>query len=297
MTDTEGYVTVADGVDLFFQKVGYGSKTLIALNGFYLFDDFQYLAEDRTIIFLDLRNRCRSNYITDSAKLQRGVLNDVDDIEAVRREFDLDQVELLAHSYAGKTVILYAMNYPDHVSRIVQIGAMKPAEGRQYPEHLNPSDATLQEFFYKARQLEQERQSLDATEFCRKFWSLLRVIYVADPADADKIHWDPCELPTELNLMTYWVQYLMPSILSATPTAEDLAKVSMPVLVVHGTKDRSSPYQAGREWAMTLPNARLLTIENAAHVPWIEAPEKVLDPIRTFLNGVWPTAAEQVKSL
>src|SRR5262245_10737561 len=162
MADTEeSYVTVADGVDLFFQKVGYGSKTLIVLNGFYLFDDFKYLAEDRTIIFLDLRNRCRSNYITDSAKLQRGVRNDIDDIEAVRRAFEVDQVELLAHSYAGKTFILYAMNYPDHVSRIVQIGAMKPDEGRQSPAHLSGPDATLQEFFYKASQLQQERQSLD----------------------------------------------------------------------------------------------------------------------------------------
>jgi hypothetical protein len=43
-----------------------------------------------------------------------------------------------------------------------------------------------------------------------------------------------------------------------------------------------------------LPNARLLTIEGAAHAPWIEAPEHVLGPIQTFLAGSWPTAAEKV---
>src|SRR5437667_10930358 len=45
-------------------------------------------------------------------------------------------------------------------------------------------------------------------------------------------------------------------------------KFSRLFLTVHGTKDRSSPYGGGREWALMLPNARLLTIENVAHAPW-----------------------------
>ena len=36
---------------------------------------------------------------------------------------------------------------------------------------------------------------------------------------------------------------------------------------------------------------RLVTVENAAHVPWIEAPEKVFGCIETFLDGMWPEAA------
>jgi pimeloyl-ACP methyl ester carboxylesterase len=40
-----------------------------------------------------------------------------------------------------------------------------------------------------------------------------------------------------------------------------------------------------------LPNARLPTVENAAHVPWIEAPGRVFGAIRTFLDGAWPEGA------
>ena len=297
MRAMEGYVTVGEGVRLFFRKVGDGSRTLIVLNGFYLFDDFKYLAENRSIIFLDLRNRGRSDYVTARSKLERGILNDVDDIETVRRYFDAGQVDLLAHSYAAKTIILYAMRYPAHVSRVVQIGAIKPDERTQYAAHLTGVDATFQEFLYKLTQLQQERQSLDQQEFCRKFWAMLRLIYVADPANADKIHWDRCDLTTEVNFMLYWVQYLFPSIQNASSTAEDLAHVKIPVLVVHGTKDRSAPYGGAREWAMTLPNARLLAVENAAHAPWIEAPERVLGAIQTFLDGNWPDAAQQVDSI
>ena len=46
-----------------------------------------------------------------------------------------------------------------------------------------------------------------------------------------------------------------------------------------------------------MPDARLVTVENAAHVPWIEAPEKVFGSIETFLDGAWPEAAQKVASL
>jgi pimeloyl-ACP methyl ester carboxylesterase len=62
-------------------------------------------------------------------------------------------------------------------------------------------------------------------------------------------------------------------------------------------KDRNAPYGAGRDWAMQLPDARLVTVENAAHAPWIEAPELVFGSIKAFLDGAWPEAAEQVKSV
>jgi hypothetical protein len=48
---------------------------------------------------------------------------------------------------------------------------------------------------------------------------------------------------------------------------------------------------------MILPDARLLTVENAAHVPWVEAPELVFGSIETFLDGAWPEGVEQVTSL
>ena len=81
------------------------------------------------------------------------------------------------------------------------------------------------------------------------------------------------------------------------PTSDDLAKVTCPVLTVHGRKDRSAPYGGGREWALVLPNARLVTIDNGGHAPWIEAPDIVFGAIDTFLDGEWPAAAERVDVL
>jgi len=298
MPTNEGYVQLEDGVRIFYQRAGNGEKTLLILNGFVLFDDFKYLADGRTVIGVDLRNRGRSDYIADISKMKRGVEQDVDDLEVVRRHLEISQVDLMAHSYAGIIPILYAMKYPAHVHRILQLSSMQPNQSTRYPAHLTNVDSVLQEFFANIGKLQQEGPNLGPQEFCAKFWTLLRPLYVFNSNDADKIrHWEFCHLPTELNFMPYWMDVLMPSVQRLNFTPEDLAKVQAAVLGVHGTKDRSAPYGGGREWALLLPNARLLTIENAAHAPWIEAPEKVYDAVKAFLDGAWPENAEKVTSL
>ena len=293
----EGFVTAGDGVRLYFQKFGTGPKMVLIPNGMHLLDDFRRFSPGRTLIFYDLRNRGRSDQVTDDSKLKRGILHDVDDLEAVRRHFGASHPALIGHSYVGLTVVLYATKYPDHAGRVVQIGAMPPGPARQYPAHLTCADGTLREVSAQLAELQKERQSLDPVAFCEKFWSLLRVIYVADPAGAGRINWGRCELPNERNFLKFWGQYILPSIQALHLAAEDFAKVQIPVLAVHGRKDRSSPYGGGREWALLLPNAQLVTIENSAHAPWLEAPEIVYGSIQTFLAGAWPPEARKVLSL
>jgi pimeloyl-ACP methyl ester carboxylesterase len=293
----EGFATTGDGVRLYFQKLGSGPATVIVPNGIYLVDDFKHLAGDRTLIFYDMRNRGRSDSISDPSKLEKGLHNDVDDLDAVRRHFTIDRVDLIGHSYVGMIVALYAMKHPRHVNRVVQIGPIQPDANTQYPANLMCTDATFTEVLTKLANLQEQNRSGDPQELCKQFWSVLRVLYVAKAADARKINWGRCDLPNERDFMKYWIGVILPSIRRLKLTPGDFAKVAAPVLTIHGTMDRSAPYGGGREWAMLLPEARLVTVPDAAHAPWIEAPERVFGAIRTFLNGAWPEEAEKVTSL
>ena len=298
MTQSEGTIVTADGLHLFYQTLGSGSPAVVVPNGTPYAGDFAPLARNRTLIMYDVRNRGRSETVTDATRLERGILHDVDDLDAVRAHFGLQDMMLIGHSYVGFTVIMCAKRYPAHVTRVVQIGPMQPDQRTQYPPHLTGADATLAEFFAKFTELQKERASYDDETFCRKFWSILRYIYVTDPADAHRMDvWSRCDLPNERNFMGMFVKYIQPSIQRLAPSPGDLANVTMPVLTVHGTKDRSAPYGGGRDWAMTLPNARLVTIENGGHAPWIEAPDVFFDAVGTFLDGRWPAAAERVAAL
>jgi len=48
---------------------------------------------------------------------------------------------------------------------------------------------------------------------------------------------------------------------------------------------------------MMLPNARLVSVENAGHAPWVEAEELVFGAIEEFLGGTWPEGAGKVMSM
>jgi pimeloyl-ACP methyl ester carboxylesterase len=56
------------------------------------------------------------------------------------------------------------------------------------------------------------------------------------------------------------------------------------------------PYGSGREWATILPNARLITVPDAAHQCWVDAPDVVLPAIEEFLSGRWPEKAQKIES-
>ncbi len=286
-----------DGVRLYFERMGSGSNAVIIPNGFYFLTDFQHLADQRTLIVYDVRNRGRSETVTDPAKVARGIQQDVDDLEAVRRHFGIERADVIGHSYIGLVAGLYAMKYPAYVGRVVQIAPMQPDAAKQYPAHLTYADAVFSDVMAKIGRMIQEPPSGDPVEACRKFWSVLRMMYVADPKDAERIDWGRCDLPNERNFRRYWIGQIWPSIQRLKLATEDFAKAKAPVLIVHGNKDRSAPYGGGRDWAIELPNARLVTVENAAHAPWIETPDLVFGSIKTFLDGAWPEAAEKVTSL
>ena len=297
MARSEGYLTTDEGIRLFFRTQGDGPEKVLIPNGMHLFDDFEPLAPGRTLVSYDVRNRGRSDRVTDGPELKGGLHHDAADLDAVRRHFGVDRADLIGHSYMGLLVVLYAMKHPAHVNRIVQVGPVEPHHGKTYPTHLTGADATLRDVLAQLGQLQQERDLFTPTEFCRKFWSVLRRIYVVDPADASRADWGRCDLPNELGFMKYWTEVVLPSIRNLDLRAEGVARVAAPVLTIHGRRDRSAPYGGGRDWALLLPNARLLTVENAGHAPWIEAPETVFDAIRAFLDGGWPAAAERVVSL
>jgi proline iminopeptidase len=284
IASSEGYVTTEDGMRLFFTTLGTGPGTLLIPNGPPLIDDFLSLAVNRMLIFYDPRNRGLSDAAQDHSRAS-GIHHDVDDMEAVRRHFGLARIDLLGHSYLGLAVILFAMKYPTRVRRIVQIGAVAPIPATQYPPELSWTDDILTATLSELTELWKRPSTDDPELACRRLWSVLRRIYVVNPADVDKLdRWQRCHLPNERHAAEYAMETIIPSYISLALSASDVATVTMPVLTIHGRKDRSAPFGGGQDWANLLPNGRLLTIENAGHMPWIDAPSVVLPSIERFLT-------------
>ncbi len=293
MMPSDGYVTADDGVRLYFQRIGTGDQVLIVPNGPPLFTLLEPFAATRTVVAFDPVNRGGSDRAVDAARLEHVLEREADDIDAVRRHVGAATVDLLGHSYTGVVLVLYAMRHPAHVRRIIQIGPAAPDGTVPHPRA--PEDeALLQSIF--VRVLEVQRDTAPGSEErCRRFWDALRPLYVVDPADASKLDaFDRCHLETERHAAEYVMTRIVPALAATRMQAEDVRSVTAPVLTIHGRRDRSAPYEGGRDWVRILPDARLVSIENAGHMPWIEKPAEVRSAIATFLGGDWPATAERV---
>lgn len=295
MIITEGRFTTRDGVRLFYQQHGSAPPSLVIPNGLGYGADFARLASGRTVLAYDLRNRGRSDEVRDDARLEAGIANDVEDLEDLRRHFNLETITLLGHSYLGAVVVLYAVRYPARAGRIVQIGASPPNGSKTYPPSLSGRDETFAAVMAAVAALRADPEPAEPEARCRRFWAALAPLYVFDPRHAHRVEgWGRCELPNERRAFGYLTRHVFPSVQALSLNVSALSTVRCPVLVVHGRRDRSAPYGGARDWAAMLPDAKLLTVDRAAHAPWIEDPDLVGDAVDRFLHGRWPDAAVRV---
>lgn len=291
----EGWLRVAEDVRLHRTSKGAGDRAVVIPAGFFLADSFDPLLPGRTLHFYDMRDRGRSDPVQDRSRV--GIEDDVRDLEAVRRHLGLERMSLVGWSYLGIVVALYAFRHPDRVERIVQVGPAPPRSDAPYAEAT--SDAFVEAADPEGRaRLEALREAgvpeEDPARYYREHWRVFKSALFGDPSRADAWELPPDDLPNE------WVERLNGHFRAKFGSFADYdlrpeaGRLDIPVLTVHGTADRNTPFEGGREWATAFPQARLLAVEGAGHVPFAERPELVLPAIDTFLEGSWPAGAERV---
>jgi pimeloyl-ACP methyl ester carboxylesterase len=296
-TAREGSLTTDDGARLFYHVVGSGEPVVIVPGGLFLERDFARLGRGRTVVFYDMRGRGRSAPVADSTHVT--IQHEVRDLEAVRRHIGAERVALVGWSYLGMLVMRYAAEYPGRVTRIVQLGPLARDFRTQFPDSLVAHDSAPvpdpAEVAELARRRAEGLATRDPRADCEADYRVQRVTLVGDSRLAERVP-DLCAMPNEWpSALARHFPLLFGSIVRDTgPAWERYARLDIPVLTIHGTQDRNAPYGGGREWAAHLPDARLLTVRDAAHMLWLDAPGTVFPAIERFLRGAWPDAAARV---
>jgi 3-oxoadipate enol-lactonase len=69
-------------------------------------------------------------------------------------------------------------------------------------------------------------------------------------------------------------------------TTADLGRIACPTLVLVGDQDVSTPPSAAEALKAGIPGAKLVVIENAAHIPTVERPDAVTSAMISFYAGL-----------
>ena len=278
-TPAEGDIRTPDGVKLHYRIVGSGPRTVLVPLIFWNVPRFEHAPKSLRFVFYDPRGRGRSEAVPpENASVQQ----DVDDLETVRRAMNADRVALIGTSYYGALVARYAMLHPDHVTRVVMVGAGDIRNGA--PRNSDDAERARRVPEETARSLEARRGALTAERYCEEWWSLHAPLYVGRAENSSRIERN-CHLPNEQPQNFFPHMGAVLGSLGTYDWRDDAKRVTAPVLVIHGARDLVSPISTGREWAAALPNATFTELPEGGHLPWYEDDDEIFGMMFDFLGA------------
>lgn len=201
-------------------------------------------------------------------------------LDALLDSLGLDQVALVGSSFGGLNALWYALERPERVSSVVQLGAPPGMLGDRLP----PVFGLLSVRWIARLLAAVDKPSPRWTHRMFRMWG------------------DPPELLHETLVDAYTTSQRLPTVeggiahlvqrgcrfpgrfrdRSLWLDEEDLGGVGQPTLFVWGPQDFVGGPEFGRQVAHAMPNAQLV-VKGVGHLPWLQDPEGVAAATADFL--------------
>jgi proline iminopeptidase len=291
-----GLVSAGDA-RLHFRDAGTNGPPVVVLHGGpdfdydYLLPELDRLAEHFRVIYYDQRGRGRS---ADSVRPDDVTIeSEMDDLEAVRRHFGLESMAVLGHSWGGVLAMEYANRHPERLTHLVLMNTA-PASHRDaqaFRQHLGrirrPGDVQAMRQLaatdaFQAGDLDVEseyyrihyRPTLRSPELLDRLLPRLRTNFTPERvrtarAIEDRLYGQTWSSPD---------YDLLPGLL----------RLSAPTLLLHG-EDDFVPAGLVVRIAEAIPAARLTVLPRCGHFAYLEAPDTVVEHVRTLFATAGPT--------
>lgn len=280
LADPDSRFVQIEGLDVHYKVAGQSEPVLVLLHGFGasvfswrevmgpLSEVSMVLAFDRPAFGLTERPLPdewgdRNPYTTDfQVDLTVGMMD----------VLKTDKAVLIGNSAGGTIAMLTALEHPDRVQALILVDAavytsggssalVRPLLRTPQMRHIGPLIA--------------RRIRSWGTDFLRSAWH--------DQTKITDAVWEGYQKPL---LADHWDRALWE--LTAAPqgpgVADQLDRLTLPVLVITGDDDRIVPTEQSVRLADELPNAKLVIIPNCGHVPHEECPELFLEAVTDFLK-------------
>ncbi len=271
------YVTTQDGTELFYRDLGTGRPVILIhgwpLNGDSWDQQSNFLAEHGLrVIGYDRRGFGRSGQT--SAGYDYDTL--AADLHTLIEKLDLADATLVGFSMGGGEVVRYLSRYgTKRVTKAVLVSAVTPylLKGDD-----NPDGVDSKVFEEIEEQLRKDRFAF-LKDFAAKFYGRSVVHHtVSEPV----LEWfqhmaSSGSLRSTLATAHSW---------SSTDFREEMKRIDIPVLVIHGTSDNTVPIDAsGRRSAKLLPKAILSEYDGEPHGLTVTAADRLNAELLQFIGG------------
>jgi pimeloyl-ACP methyl ester carboxylesterase len=243
-------------------------------------DDLGGLSRHRHLVLLDLRGTGDSAMPADPATYRCD--RQVDDVESLRRHLGLDRFDVVAHSAGGTLALLYALQNPDRVDRLVLVCPSPRAVGLEVTDddRRHVAETRRDEPWFPAAFAAFERiwsgQGTDTdwaaiTPFSFGRWDAV--------AQEHEDRWS--SQPNKDAAQGFYAT----GAFDPDVVRSGLAALTARVLLVAGEVDVVLPPRQASQYAGFFPAARLLVQPAAGHSPWLDDPQRFVRTVAEFLDS------------
>jgi proline iminopeptidase len=278
---------------LYARDIGRGQPMIVLHGGpdfdsAYLLPDLDRLADAFRLIYYDQRGRGKSG---DGVRPEEvSLISDVNDVDEVRRHFQLESAALLGHSWGAVLALEYARRYPTRVSHLI---LMNPA----------PASASDLAVFRKAyvqqlgADMDRQRELVAAAAYKEGDPEAVAARY--------RLHFKPAlQRPEDYEklmatMKAGFISQGKEGIVKARAVEDRLMRdtwqvdgynllpksgsLNIPTLVISGDHD-FIPTEIAAHIAGAIPNARLVTIKNCGHFAYLECADDVRRALNDFFR-------------
>ncbi|WP_326566182.1 alpha/beta hydrolase [Amycolatopsis rhabdoformis] len=228
-------VTTDDGVEIFYKDWGTGQPIVFSHGWPLSADDWDtqmlfFVNQGYRVIAHDRRGHGRSTQVGEGHDLDHYA----DDLAAVTAHLDLRDAIHVGHSTGGGEVVRYLARHGE--SRVAKAAIMSAIPPLMVKTDSNPGGTPKSVFDDFQAQLLANRSEFYRAVASGPFYGYNR----------------PGAEPSEANIQKWWLQGMMGGAkagydgivaFSQTDQTEDLKKITVPVLVMHGDDDQVVPYE------------------------------------------------------
>ena len=290
--DEEGFIE-RDGVRVFWESYGQGEQTVLFLPTWTLVHSrvwkaqIPYFARHFRVVCFDPRGNGRSDRPIDPAAYAEAEF--AEDAIDVMDACGVDRAVCVALSRGAQRALLLAGDHPERVAGLVFVGPMFPVS-RVRSLHWRVLNHPRMASFAQKRPL------------TTRGWGKVNPYYWTHGGYADFVQWWAERMLPEphstkqIEDAVAWSHDTDGARLAASAVGRFAApvtrreqielseRVRCPVLVIHGTKDRITPYADGKALAK-ITGGRLETVKDGGHLPQARKPVQVNLALREFVEA------------
>ncbi len=246
---------MVNGVTLAYERRGRGAP-FVLLHGFPLdhtiWEPVVALMDERAEVILpDLRGHGAS----EAPKTPYSMDDMADDVAALLDRLDVARAVIVGHSMGGYVALAFAARHP---GRLAGLGLVATHAWADTPERRAARRAQMDEVVKGGVAVLTEGMAAKLTSDAALAARLRELILRTPPAG---------------------VIGALRAMATRPERTDVLASLRVPAVVVVGMNDAILPPERGREMVALLPQARLVEIAGAGHMPMMEAPRQVAEAL------------------